>query len=395
MFSLLPLLSLYIHWPFCLAKCPYCDFYSTVKPFKDDINLLSQAYENDLNFQAQQINKRSLKTIFFGGGTPSLMPPQLVENIIKRAYDLWPPEDGCDVEITLEANPTSSHKSLLGDFQKAGINRLSIGIQALNDKDLNFLGRHHTALEGLQTLETAKNIFSRVSFDLIYGRPSQTYKAWEDELLKALTYEPEHLSLYLLTIEEGTHFHTQYTRGDFSLPPDAATADMYELTRRCLESQGLNLYEISNYARAGKECKHNLTYWRYEDYLGIGPGAHGRIRKDGQCYATEYPKNTERWMRYHTEDQTRDAESLLKVTPLLQDTEFEEYLMMSLRLTEGASLSRYASFFDSILSSSSFQDLLQEGYVVIEKDRLTLTNEGRLRHRGIVAHLLKSTFIGE
>lgn len=297
-------LSIYIHYPFCKAKCPYCDFNSHVRQ-NIEHERFEHAYLKELEYFAPQTKNRKITTIFFGGGTPSLMPTNLVAKIIEKISQLWQIDKNC--EITLEANPTSFEAAKFHDFKKAGINRLSIGIQALNDEDLKFLGREHSAIEAINTIISAQKIFENYSFDLIYARPKQDLASWEKELTQALNLAANHLSLYQLTIEKGTKFFTQHKKGEFLMPNEELAAQFYELTNEITAQNGLELYEISNYAKKGFECKHNLAYWQSQDYLGIGAGAHGRAYLDiahGRAYfplSLRYSATNEHYSPSHNE----------------------------------------------------------------------------------------------
>ncbi len=267
-------LSIYIHYPFCKSKCPYCDFNSHVRD-QVDYDKFLKAYEKELEFFSARINHTKVKTIFFGGGTPSLMPISLVDGILKKIGQLWQIDANC--EITLEANPTSSESAKFQDLKNIGVNRLSIGIQALNDSDLKFLGREHSSLEAIKTIENAVKIFDNFSFDLIYARPNQTLQNWKKELETAINFGTKHLSLYQLTIEKGTKFFSQFARGDFEMPNENLAAEFYDLTNEITAKNGFENYEISNYCRQNYSCKHNLVYWQGDDYIGIGAGAHSRV----------------------------------------------------------------------------------------------------------------------
>ncbi|MBL8665802.1 MAG: coproporphyrinogen III oxidase, partial [Candidatus Odyssella sp.] len=269
-----PGFALYVHWPFCLSKCPYCDFNSHVRERVEEARW-QRAYLAELERAAAETPGRVVTSVFFGGGTPSLMPPETAAAILARIRALWPVAP--DAEITLEANPGAAEAARFRAFRAAGVNRLSIGVQALDDAALKFLGRRHVAAEALAAVERAAGIFPRYSFDLIYARPGQSVAAWREELARALRFAGDHLSVYQLTIEPGTAFHTAHARGDFALPDEDTAADLYEATRDLLGAAGLAAYEISNHARPGGESRHNLAYWRYADYAGIGPGAHGRL----------------------------------------------------------------------------------------------------------------------
>ncbi|MFT6571373.1 MAG: oxygen-independent coproporphyrinogen-3 oxidase, partial [Sphingomonas echinoides] len=286
---LTPPLALYVHWPFCVSKCPYCDFNSHVRDSVDQA-AWRDALLADLAYEAQALPGRRLGSIFFGGGTPSLMPPETVAAVIDAATTRWPAEP--DIEITLEANPSSVEAARFADIARAGVNRVSLGLQALDDSALAFLGRAHDVTEGLAALDTAQAAFARVSFDLIYARPGQTLAAWEAELARALAFGTEHLSLYQLTIEPGTRFATEAAAGRIVIPDGDSAADLFEATRAMTAAAGLPAYEISNHARLGAESRHNLVYWRYRDYAGVGPGAHGR--RGG--LATARHKKPENWI---------------------------------------------------------------------------------------------------
>ena len=322
-------LALYVHWPFCVSKCPYCDFNSHVRDSVDQV-AWREAMLADLRHEAEQLPGRRLSSIFFGGGTPSLMPPETVAAIIGEAERLWGFDQ--DIEITLEANPSSVEAARFADLAGAGVNRVSLGLQALDDEALDFLGRAHDVDEGLAALDTAQRHFARASFDLIYARPGQTLPAWEAELRRALSFGTEHLSLYQLTIEPGTRFATLFEKGDLAaFDPDAA-ADLFEATREMAAAAGLPAYEISNHARPGAESRHNLTYWRYGDYAGIGPGAHGR--RSG--VATFRRKKPENWIAAVG----RNAHGIEREDALSPAERGVEALLMGLRLDEGVDLSR-------------------------------------------------------
>jgi oxygen-independent coproporphyrinogen-3 oxidase len=318
---------LYIHWPFCVSKCPYCDFNSHVREGVD-----TELWQNilfwDMDFEADQAARTPLESIFFGGGTPSLMPPKLVGALLKKAQLLW--GFAPDIEITLEANPSSVEASKFTDLASAGINRVSLGVQSLHDEALHFLGRMHNAQEALAALETAQSVFNRVSFDLIYARPSQTLDQWRAELARALSFGTDHLSLYQLTIEPQTRFASDVRRSVFTPLDDDMSADMFELTREMTAAAGLPAYEVSNHAKTGQESRHNLTYWRYQDYAGIGPGAHGR-RGGLATMRHKKPEN------YITASQNQ-RNGISETRPLGAAEQASEALLMGLRLTEGLDL---------------------------------------------------------
>jgi oxygen-independent coproporphyrinogen-3 oxidase len=317
-------LALYIHWPFCVTKCPYCDFNSHVRATVDDAAWCA-ALLADLRFEAEKLPDHRLASIFFGGGTPSLMPPATVEALISDAINHWKPTES--LEITLEANPSSVESARFSAFATAGINRLSLGLQALDDGDLRILGRPHDLAQGLAALEIAQKHFDRVSFDLIYDRPAMTTAAWEAELTRALGFGTDHLSLYQLTLEPGTRFTALHKQGKLTLPDADTSADLFEMTREMTAKAGLPAYEVSNHARPGSESRHNLAYWTYGDYTGIGPGAHGR-RKG---VATERLKKPESWLA----SVSGKGHGMASETLLRPDERATEALVMGLRLADG------------------------------------------------------------
>ncbi|VAV99535.1 Radical SAM family enzyme, similar to coproporphyrinogen III oxidase, oxygen-independent, clustered with nucleoside-triphosphatase RdgB, partial [hydrothermal vent metagenome] len=325
-------LSLYIHWPFCISKCPYCDFNSHIRE-QIDIAVWQAALLADMAHEAAVLPGRKLSSIFFGGGTPSLMPPELVAKLIEAAERHWGFED--NIEITLEANPSSVEAARFKDLSSAGVNRISLGLQSLENQTLEFLGRAHDVTEGLSALETAQQNFARISFDLIYARPEQSLDDWQAELERALSFGTDHLSLYQLTIEPGTRFETLVRTGKLAPADDDHCADLFELTQNVTKVAGRPAYEISNHAREGQESRHNLTYWRYEDYIGIGPGAHGR-RLD---MATERHKKPENFLSALE----RNGNGLKVEQALDPKTQAMEALMMGLRLAEGVDLAGLAN----------------------------------------------------
>ena len=380
-------LGLYVHWPFCLSKCPYCDFNSHVSD-SIDIDAFRESYRRELNYFAGQISKRPLHSIFFGGGTPSLMPADLVEDIISHADKLFGLEQGC--EITLEANPTSYETNKFKDFNAAGINRVSIGVQSLHEKDLKFLGRQHSADEAIKAIKSAQNIFDRLSFDLIYARPDQSINAWQDELKRAIDFGTSHLSLYQLTIEQGTAFHTQYNRGDFSIPNEGLAADLYEATQEITNAVGLPSYETSNHAALGEESRHNLIYWRYDDYIGIGPGAHGRYKDShGQKWASRTHLAPQKWLERCTE-YGHGTHPLEKIDNEMQ---FSEAIMMGLRLKQGLNLNTISqktqSPWQDIIDEKKLIMLEKEDLIQIDDDKqIRATESGALCINALVSMLL-------
>ncbi|MBB5710315.1 radical SAM family heme chaperone HemW [Sphingomonas xinjiangensis] len=360
-------LALYVHWPFCVSKCPYCDFNSHVRESVDQ-EAWRAALLADLAHEAALLPGRRLGSIFFGGGTPSLMPPETVAAIIDAAAGHWQFES--DIEITLEANPSSVEASRFADIGRAGVNRVSLGLQALDDAALRFLDRAHGAAEGLAALDTAQRVFDRVSFDLIYARPEQTLAGWEAELGRALSFGTEHLSLYQLTIEPGTRFATLFEKGQLAaFDPDSA-ADLFEATRAMTAAAGLPAYEISNHARPGAESRHNLTYWRYGDYAGVGPGAHGR-----RCgVASLRRKKPENWLG----SVERNGHGVEREDPLVPQERGVEALLMGLRLEEGVDLKRIGALTggEPPLDPAALAGMERQGLLALDGDRLRVTGAG-------------------
>ncbi|HKX22186.1 MAG TPA: radical SAM family heme chaperone HemW [Rhizorhapis sp.] len=364
-------LALYVHWPFCVSKCPYCDFNSHVRETVDQ-QAWRMALLKDMAHEARLTSGRRLSSIFFGGGTPSLMPAETVEAVLAAARDHWGFAD--DIEITLEANPSSVEAARFADLARAGVNRISLGLQALDDKSLRFLGRAHDVHEGLLALEAAQRLFPRVSFDLIYARPDQGVEEWEKELVQALSHGTSHLSLYQLTIEPGTRFETMVRKGEFA-PADADhAATLFELTRALTEQAGLPAYEISNHARRGEESRHNLIYWRYQDYAGIGPGAHGR--RSGA--ASQRHRKPENWLAAVG----RNGHGIESETLLSQEDRAAEALLMGLRLKEGVDLARIAGLSgigtEALIDHAAVERLSALGLLVLEGDRLKVQEPGML-----------------
>lgn len=361
--------ALYIHWPFCLAKCPYCDFNSHVRESVDHA-AWEKALLADLRHEAELASGAALDSIFFGGGTPSLMPPALVARLLSEAEKLWGFAPG--IEITLEGNPSSVEAANYAALAAAGVNRASLGIQALDDQTLRFLGRLHGVAEGLRAVETAQNVFDRVSIDLIYARPNQTAASWEAELAQAMVLGTSHLSLYQLTIEPGTRFETMVRKGDFTPLDDDTCADLFALTREQTAAAGLPAYEISNHAALGDESRHNLTYWRYQDYVGIGPGAHGR--RSGA--ATVRHKKPENWLSAVAANGHGIAESRVLGTR----EQAAEAMLMGLRLREGIELAAMAARFDlapaALLDPAKAELYRQQGLVWQDGARVGVTEAG-------------------
>lgn len=373
--------GLYLHWPYCEAKCPYCDFNSHVSR-RIDQTAWCDAYLQELERAARETPGRVLRSVFFGGGTPSLMAPDTVARVIEKIRALWPCAN--DLEITLEANPGSVEASRFRAFRDAGVNRISMGIQALNDADLKRLGRIHTADEAMKAFAIARRSFDRVSFDLIYGRQGQTLEAWRTELEQALSMAVDHLSLYQLTIEQGTAFGDRYNAGKLrGLPSEDLGTDLFTLTQDICEKHGLPAYEVSNHARDSAQSRHNLIYWRYGDYIGIGPGAHGRLTLDGQRNATECYSDPTRWLN---EVPTHTTERLR--TKLSRPDQASEFLLMGLRLKEGVSLERYASLKGQPLSHSKIDYLNDLGMLNLDGDRLIVSNQGVMVLNAVIETLL-------
>ena len=364
-------LGLYVHWPFCVSKCPYCDFNSHVRD-RIDADAWQAALLADLAHEAEKTGRRPLRSIFFGGGTPSLMPPRIAASLIEAAERHWGFSN--DIEITLEANPNSVEAARFGDLAAAGINRVSLGLQALDNEALAFLGRAHDVDEGLGALDTARRIFDRVSFDLIYARPGQSESDWEAELARALSFGTGHLSLYQLTIEPGTRFATLATQGKLTpVDPDHG-ATLYELTQAMTAEAGIPSYEISNHARPEQESRHNLIYWRYGDYVGIGPGAHGR--RGGM--ATLRHKKPENWMGAVD----RNGNGLQQEVPLQAEDKAREALLMGLRLGEGVDLARIAGLsglpIDALVDDRAVDRMNELGLVWRTGNRLQVSPAGML-----------------
>lgn len=374
--------GVYVHWPFCAAKCPYCDFNSHVRPAVDAARWRA-ALVAEIGRAAAEVPGRRVASVFFGGGTPSLMPPETVAAVITAIRSGWQVED--DAEITLEANPTSVEAGRFRGYRDAGVNRLSMGIQALDDADLRALGRRHTVAEGLRAFDVARGIFDRVSFDLIYARQGQSVLAWEAELRTALGLAVDHLSLYQLTIEAGTRFGELAARGRLrGLPAEGAAADMYAATQEICGTAGMPAYEVSNHARPGAGSRHNLLYWRYGDYVGVGPGAHGRLTLGGERWATEALRLPEQWLEA-VEHSGAGEVPRERVAPADQATEM---LMMGLRLQEGIDPERFAALAGRPLAVETLAELGELGLVVVRDGRLAATAAGRAVLDAVLLRLL-------
>jgi len=381
-------MGVYIHWPFCKSRCPYCDFNTYVRRQDFDEGLWAEAYLKALDYYADKLPDKRVVSIFFGGGTPSLMSPDLVGRIIDRVHKRWSVEK--DVEITLEANPTSVENAKVQGFAEAGVNRLSLGVQSFTGEGLSFLGREHSVAEAMNALELARKYFPRYSFDLIYARPEQSLQDWEAELKDALSVGSSHMSLYQLTIAEKTPFYKRINRGEFTVPDEVAGAEFYHLTQDIMEAAGVPAYEVSNYARTAQECRHNLIYWHMADYIGIGAGAHGRYMLDGKKYATCDETQPKCWLeRVQSQGHGGDGD-----TPelLSKADQFYEALLMGLRLYDGVSLKRSEE-----LSGVHAQDMLdfakidiavKEGWLIKDGEKIKATREGMLRLNALLGYII-------
>ena len=374
--------GIYIHWPFCQAKCPYCDFNSHVSQSIDQ-SRWKHAYLSEIDRLAAECGGRVLQSVFFGGGTPSLMDGDLVNAIVARILQHWPAAN--DLEITLEANPTSAEASRFKQYHEAGVSRLSMGIQALNDPDLKALGRLHSAEEALRAFDIARGIFPRVSFDLIYARQHQSLEDWRTELRRALSLGLDHLSAYQLTIEEGTAFGARAKIGKLDgLPTEDLAVDMYDVTQELCDNAGLPAYEVSNHASDLAQSRHNLVYWRYGDYLGIGPGAHGRLTLGGVKYATATPLSPNLWL--DQVNQTGSGETARE--EISSYDQAVEALMMGLRLSEGVSLARIRNLSNTAVNLEKLNEFKDLGLINLDSDRLSCTASGRPVLNGVLRGLL-------
>ena len=375
--------GLYIHWPFCQAKCPYCDFNSHVVAHIDQM-AWARAYVSEIERVGAQTQGRLLRSVFFGGGTPSLMDPDVVDIILRKVRDTWTIAN--DIEITLEANPTSVEAGRFAGYRQAGVNRVSMGIQALNDVDLRALGRLHSAKDAMAAFDVARHEFDRVSFDLIYARQNQTLAQWKTELKTALSMAIDHISLYQLTIETGTAFGDRYAAGKLAgLPDDDRAADMYEVTQDICGDAGFPAYEVSNHAKLGAQSTHNRIYWTYGDYVGVGPGAHGRVTLNNQRFATETPLAPGKWLNAV---RTSGSGEQTKIA-LSQEDQTIEFLLMGLRLTEGVDLKRINKMRKNF--DININNLIEMGMLSVDQDQLSTTNIGRPVLNAILRQLLTGT----
>jgi putative oxygen-independent coproporphyrinogen III oxidase len=374
--------GIYVHWPFCAAKCPYCDFNSHVRKQIDEAGWID-AIVRELEWTAaEQGDERPIvNTVFFGGGTPSLMQGKSVARVLDTIARLW--RTANDVEVTLESNPASADATRFADYRAAGVNRLSLGVQALNDADLKLLGRLHNVAEAKAALKLAMDNFERVSLDLIYARPDQTAAQWREELSEALAFGTDHLSLYQLTIEPATPFFTLHKTGVLKIPDEDRAAELFELTQEMTQAAGRPAYEISNHARPGSEARHNLIYWRYGAYAGVGPGAHGRLDLKGKRVATLTERLPERWR----ETVARKGHGVIEQSEIAPADAAREHLLMNLRLAEGIDLAAYRERWHTAPDPARIAALAEHGLVKLRDDRLTATPRGRLLLNSVIAAL--------
>ena len=375
-------LGIYVHWPFCLAKCPYCDFNSHVRHRPVDAAAFGEALARELDHFRDRTPGHTVESVFFGGGTPSLMPPAEVARVIDRIAANWDVAD--DVEITLEANPTSVEARNFRGYRAAGVNRLSVGVQALDDKSLKALGRRHTSDEALMAWRLARRLFPRASFDLIYARPGQTLESWRNELSRALAEAPDHMSLYQLTIEPETPFAALHASGALVVPDEDVAAALYDLTQDLTGAAGLDAYEVSNHARAGEESRHNLIYWRYGEYAGVGPGAHARIGEASTYRALANERHPETWLQLIGARGSGACEDTL----LSASEQASEMLLMGLRLSEGIDPARYRRLAGRPLDAGRLHRLIADGLLVHRPDgRIAATPQGRRVLNAVIAAL--------
>ncbi len=373
--------GIYVHWPFCRAKCPYCDFNSHVRHQPVDALSFARAIGAELAWFAERTKGRTVTSIFFGGGTPSLMPPDAVGHVLDSIAELWPVAG--DVETTLEANPTSIEAGNFRGYRAAGVCRVSVGVQALNDDDLKALGRQHSSGEALAAFRLAAKIFPRVSFDMIYARPNQTPDAWRAELSRALVEQQGHMSLYQLTIEPGTAYFDLHERGSLVTPSDDNAADLYDLTQELTGKAGLSTYEVSNHAVPGQESRHNLLYWRYGEYAGVGPGAHSRLAEGEDRRALIAEKHPETWR----EKVMRQGHGIVSDAVVPPADQASEYLLMGLRIAEGIDMDRYAALAGREFDSSKLAGMKSMGLIKRHGQRLMATADGRRLLNAVIAEL--------
>jgi putative oxygen-independent coproporphyrinogen III oxidase len=366
-----PGFGVYVHWPFCLSKCPYCDFNSHVRGAAIDEERYLAAFKAEIAHRAALAPRRTVASIFFGGGTPSLMRPQTVQGVIDAIASEWRLDP--KAEITLEANPTSVEAGRFRGYRAAGVNRLSIGVQALNDADLKALGRRHSVEEALAAVELAASLFSRFTFDMIYGRPGQTEAAWRAELKRALDFVGDHVSLYQLTIEPDTIFERLRDAGKLELPDEDLSLALFSATRELTDARRLPAYEVSNHARPGGESRHNLIYWRYGEYAGVGPGAHGRLVTPKGRLAQETERHPEMWL---TQVET-EGNGLVENTLLSREEQGDEFLLMGMRLREGVDLKRFAKLSGREIDRDRVKSLVEDGFIELDgSGRIRITPMG-------------------
>lgn len=379
-------IGVYVHWPFCLSKCPYCDFNSHVADAVDH-DRWRVALVRELETQAARIGRRRVESVFFGGGTPSLMAPDTVAAVLAGVRKSFRTSN--DLEVTLEANPTSVEAAKLDAFRDAGVNRVSLGVQALDDEVLRFLGRTHSAAEALAAVAVARERFERISFDLIYARPGQSPESWRRELAGALEHAAGHLSLYQLTIEPTTPFHSLHARGAFRLPDEESAAALWDVTQETLAAAGRPAYEVSNHARPGEECRHNMVYWSYRDYLGVGPGAHGRLTERGRKVATRAHRAPSIWL----ERVERAGHALVDDRPLDPGETLVEAALTGLRLAAGMPRQRWQALFgcgpEELFEPETIELLTAGGFLELDADGLRATPEGRARLDAVTDRLLR------
>ncbi|MBA8899668.1 MULTISPECIES: radical SAM family heme chaperone HemW [unclassified Phyllobacterium] len=374
--------GVYVHWPFCMAKCPYCDFNSHVRHQPVDQQRFTAAFAREMATMRQRTGPRTISSIFLGGGTPSLMEPETVGSVLNEIAKNWTVPD--NIEITLEANPTSVEANRFRGYRAAGVNRVSLGVQALNDPDLRRLGRMHNVDEALVAIGLARDIFPRLSFDLIYARPDQTIEAWREELNRAISYAADHLSLYQLTIEEGTAFYQLWKAGKLITPDGDHAAALYAETQDVTAQRGLPAYEISNHAAPGAESQHNLVYWRYGEYVGVGPGAHGRFIENGKRAVTITERHPETWMS----KVENDGHGVVEEELLTGEQEGDEFLLMGLRLVEGIDLARYERLTGHSVKEKRVISLAEQGLIeYIGNSRIRTTPEGAIVLNAVIADL--------
>ncbi|MEX3010960.1 radical SAM family heme chaperone HemW [Hoeflea sp. TYP-13] len=377
-----PGFGIYVHWPFCAAKCPYCDFNSHVRHQAVDQPRFVGAFQREIRQMRAMTGTREVTSVFFGGGTPSLMEPHTVDGILSAIGNAWHMPD--DIEITLEANPTSVEAERFKGYRTAGVNRVSLGVQSLDESDLKVLGRMHTVDEALTAIELARSTFPRLSFDLIYARPGQTVTGWELELKQAIGYAADHLSLYQLTIEQGTPFYGLHRSGKLKVPDEDLSADLYQATQELTEKHGLPAYEVSNHAEPGAESRHNLTYWRYGDYVGLGAGAHGRLTSHNGKVGTVNKRIPEDWLR-QVESLGHGMESEERMD---SDAQADELMLMGLRLREGMDLARWQGLSGRRVDADKEEFLISHGLLErIGNSRLRCTPAGMMVLDAVVADL--------